>query len=169
MRRHIVSRILRGALLCAASAIAPGTMAAEPQVAQASTEVQLRSIMAPITSPNKRAKREQPITITLVIANGDNAFYVCELMPRLRDALLEALYSSPIPVSARNVMDVSRVQPILLQAANKALRQPLLTDLRVKQGAEQLVTGSSRSRASSLGCGEVAKEAEKKKKAAKAK
>lgn len=169
MVRHMMVRTIFGALLCAAVATAPSAMAAAPQLAQASTEVQLRSFMAPIISPNKRAKRERPITITLVVANSENAFYVCELVPRLRDALLEALYISPIRVSARNVMDVVPVQPALLQVANRALRRPLLTNLRITQGAQQLVAGSSRSRAVSLGCGEVVKQGQKKKKAAKAK
>ena len=169
MVKQMITKIFLGALCCAAVAAAPSAKAADTQLAQASTEVQLRSFMAPVISPNKRAKLEQPITITLVVANSENAFYVCELMPRLRDALLEALYISPIRVSARNVMGVIPVQPALLQAANKALRRPLLTDLRIKQGAKQLLTGSSRSRASSLGCSEVVKKEEKKKKAAKPK
>jgi hypothetical protein len=123
--------------------------------ALADTQVQLRSFVAPVKPANPAAKKEAPITVRFAVANSDNAFAVCELAPRLRDSLMETLYSNPIPVSAQNVMDVKKVEPILLDAANKSLRQNLLLGIQVIPGAQDLVTGSSRSRAAAIGCGEV--------------
>ena len=115
----------------------------------------------PVDPENSSARREASITVTLVLAGRDQAFYVCEMTPRLRDSILEALYDNPIPVSARNVMDLHQTESLLLQAGNKALKNPLLVAVKVKPGAEELKTGSSRSRASALGCGEVEEQQKK--------
>ena len=103
--------------------------------ALADTEVQLRSMVAPMKPANPAAKKEAPITVRFGVANSENAFAVCELAPRLRDALMETLYSNPIPISAQNVMDVAKVEPILLSAANKSLRQNLLLSIKVIPGS----------------------------------
>lgn len=143
----------------AAKAATEGGIAAI-QVAQEQevSEIQLRSFMAPVKNANPKGQRELPVTVIMVLARGTQAFFVCEMTPRLRDAMLETLYNNPVPLSAQNVMDLSAVEPLLLEAANKALRGPLLTGLQIKQGAEELKAKSSRSRASIIGCAEIEKQ-----------
>ena len=130
-------------------------------MAQANTEIQLRAMTVPVNPENSSAKREAAITVILVLDSKEQAFYVCEMTPRLRDSILEALYDNPIPISARNVMDLHQAEALLLQAGNKALKSPILVAVKVKPGAEELKTGSSRSRASALGCGEVEEQQKK--------
>lgn len=138
-------------LLCLMALAASATNAA------AQTEVQLRSFVVPTKPANPTAKKEGPITVLFTVANSENAFFVCEMSPRVRDAMMETLFYNPIPVSAQNVMDVSTIQPLLMDAANKALRQPMILGIKVEPGVKELVTGSSRSRAAAIGCGEVDK------------
>jgi hypothetical protein len=125
------------------------------ETAPAPTQIQLRSFMVPVKSANPKGAKELPITVILTLAEGERAFFVCEMTPRLRDSMLGALYNNPIPLSAQNVMDLSQVEPLVLEAINKALQGPLLTGIQMKQGAEEVPKKSSRSRAGAVGCAEI--------------
>ena len=126
-----------------------------PQLAQTNAEVQLRAMMAPTNPANKATKKEAPISVILILASKDQGSFVCEMTPRLRDSILEALHSNPIPLSALNVMDLRQTEPLLLEALNKALRSPLLVAVKVKPASEELKIGSNSTRASALGCAEI--------------
>ena len=144
-----------------------GLLATGATDAAAQTDVQFRSFIVPTKPANPSAKKEGPITVSFTVANSENAFFVCEMSPRVRDALMETLFYNPIPVSAQNVMDLTKIQPLMLDAANKALRHPLILAIKVDPGVKDLVTGSSRSRAAAIGCGEVDKAGAKGKQPAK--
>ena len=113
--------------------------------------------MAPVKRPAQARDaddfpNEMPITIVLEVIDARQAAAVCELTPRIRDAVMEALFFNPIPVGTDRRLDVSRIEPILLKATNKALRGRFVSAVVVEQGAKPLQTSSSRSRAAALGC-----------------
>ena len=133
-----------------------------PQTGRADgpASVQLLAFMVPIKRPKGVSKdadfpKEAPITITLEIYDGSQVGAICELAPRIRDAVMETLYYHPIPMKRNRKMVFKRVIPKLVRATNKALRGDFVSDVVIEAGAKQLKTGSSRSRANALGCGVV--------------
>ena len=118
-------------------------------------QIQLLSFLAPIRSETDADLREAPVTVYLNVADASLIPAICELSPRLRDAFMEALFSHPIPVNADRKLETAAVEPLLLVAANKALRQNVVQGVVVTAGSQRMATGSSRSRASMLGCGKL--------------
>ena len=144
---------LGGGLLGAWAAVGiAAAQTAAPQPAQ----IQLLSFMAPIRSAEDPSLREAPVTVFLDVADQTLVPAICELSPRLRDAFMEALFARPIPVlKGDKKLDTAAVEPMLLDAANKALRQNVVQAVTVAQGTQRFATGSSRSRATALGCSKI--------------
>lgn len=120
--------------------------------------VQLLAFLVPIKRPkgaDASYPKEAPVTITLEIYDASDVGAICELAPRIRDAVMETLHYHPIPMKRNRKMVFKRVRPKLLKATNKALRGDYVSDVVIEAGAKQLKTGSSRSRANALGCGIV--------------
>lgn len=115
-------------------------------------QVQLLSFVAPIHSDTDASLREAPVTVYLNVIDQSLVPAICELSPRLRDAFMETLHQHPIPITEDRKMEVTSVEPLLLVAANRALRQDVVEAVTLTPGAERLKSGSSRSRATALGC-----------------
>lgn len=142
------------AWLCGAVSLAwAGAVAAQtaPQPAQ----VQLLSFMAPIRSAEDPSLRETPVTVFLDVADQTLVPAICEMSPRLRDAFMETLFARPIQVKSDRKLDTAAAEPMLLEAANKALRQNVVQGVSLVPGTQRFATGSSRSRATALGCSKI--------------
>ncbi len=126
-----------------------------PPADDGSARVQLLSFIAPIHSPTDASLRETPVTLFLQVTDSSLVSAICELSPRLRDAIMETLSLHPIPVNADRKLDTAAVEPMLLEATNKALRQNLVSHVELVPGLRKFSTGSSRSRATALGCSKI--------------
>ncbi len=125
------------------------------QSAPQPANIQLLSFLAPVRSAEDPSLRETPVTVFLDVADQALVPAICELSPRLRDAFMEALHSKPIPVTADRKLNTAAVEPMLLTAANKALRQNVVQAVTLTAGTQRLAGASSRSRATALGCSKI--------------
>jgi len=133
--------------------VSAGAVAA--QTTPTPANIQLLSFLAPIRSAEDPSLREAPVTVFLDVADQSLVPAICELSPRLRDAFMEALHSKPIPVTADRKLNTAAVEPMLLTAANKALRQNIVQAVTLTPGTQRLAGASSRSRATALGCSKI--------------
>lgn len=139
------------------AAVAMSAAQAQKQESMGPAEIQLLSFMAPVkkparTKPEDKFPKETPITLFLEVYEGNDVPAICELSPRIRDAVMETLYYNPIPMNKKRRIDVRRAERLLVKALNKALRGDFVSAVTVELGAKPLKTGSSRSRANALGC-----------------
>ncbi len=143
----------RGWLVGMLLGVSAGAVAA--QTTSTPANIQLLSFLAPIHSVEDPSLREAPVTVFLDVADQSLVPAICELSPRLRDAFMEVLHSKPIPVTADRKLNTAAVEPMLLTAANKALRQNIVQAVTLTSGTQRLSGASSRSRALALGCSKI--------------
>jgi hypothetical protein len=155
--------VRRSARLCGLAAIVFGqSLAMAADKPAPSGEIQLRPFMAPVQSGTPWASKQVPISVVLMLADRAEAFAICELTPRIMDAMLESLYARPLTFLSNNELDTAQVEPVLLKAVSKALRGPRLTGLKVSPASEDITGKSSRSRATAVGCAEVGEDGKRK-------
>ena len=97
--------------------------------------VQLLAFLVPIKRPkgaDASYPKEAPVTITLEIYDASDVGAICELAPRIRDAVMETLHYHPIPMKRNRKMVFKRVRPKLLKATNKALRGDYVSDVIIE-------------------------------------
>ena len=75
------------------------------------------------------------------MAEQDHVTIICRLEPRLCDALLETLFTYPIPMDAQRNLDVEGVRPHLLAATNRALRRDIVTGVLIEMGVKHVEEG----------------------------
>ena len=143
-------RLLVGAL--AIAMLANATAQAQDSDAKDGVRlIQLLAFMAPTRNTDTGKKDKAPITITLEVPEQDHVSIICRLEPRLRDALLETLFTYPIPMDAQRNLDVEGVRPHLLAATNRALRRDIVTGVLIEMGVKHVKKGDSKT-AGSIGC-----------------
>jgi hypothetical protein len=150
MRRLLVG-VLAIAMLANATAQAQDSDAKEGGGVRL---IQLLAFMAPTRNTDTGKKDQAPITITLEVPRKDQVEFICRLEPRLRDALLETLFTYPIPMDARRNLDFEVVRAHLLAATNRALRRDIVTGVLVETGVKHVKTSGSKF-AGAVGCRDV--------------
>ena len=148
-----------GALLVAITLAATLAPVAEAELeGEGSGLVQLRSMMALAVSPTGAVERA-PVTLLLQARSPATSHDLCRMSPRIVDALVRVLAVNPIPMGRNRTIDPSDIEPLLTEAANKALGRHQVASVSVVDGARSLGRGvASRLPFSSvLGCSDVSK------------
>lgn len=147
------------------------------------SHVQMRSVLAPVKrSATSSQTANIPVTPVLTVVAKDKVGYVCQLGPRITDALLRAWYAQPMTLDyifdpdkiKEKIYRISKTpsqeaeDARLVGAINKALSEELVSEILIIKGAKQMGGGaiSKLPFASLLGCAELEaapKEEEKKK------
>jgi len=107
---------------------------AEPEKAGSGVFVQLEPLMAPVIVDGK-IKMQVSVTLSLEVKDSDSRNEVARLLPRLRDAMLQDLYGTPVVggdgegaidlpslksrmlAVARQLLGADRVQQVLVTKA----------------------------------------------------
>lgn len=74
------------------------------------------------------------ITLFLYVNDQDKLWQVCRDEARLRDAVMTYLYSYPFKVTKDGDIDIKRVQKKLRPRINKALRENLVSRIKIGKG-----------------------------------
>ncbi len=104
--------------------------------------VQLTSFMAPVLLPGRKRTVHTAITVILKIDDEKKVGAVCRVTPRIRDAMMQTLYETPIPSHDGRTVDLEGVDQQLLMAVNHALDQDLVSEVFVMKGAVDMGSGA---------------------------
>lgn len=136
------------------------------------SHVQMRSVLAPVKRNATSSQTANiPVTPVLTVVAKDKVGYVCQLGPRITDALLRAWYDQPMTLGyifdpdkiKEKIYRISKTpeqeaeDQRLLTAINNALREELVSEILIIKGARQMGGGaiSKLPFASLLGCAEM--------------
>lgn len=112
---------------------ASSTPAPDAALPEAAPRVQLAALMAPVRWPSGRLGTKS-VTPVLDIGQQGTVDSVCALTPRIRDAMITALYETPIPGSGHGTLDLDSLKVRLTQAVNTALGRTLVTGVDLVAG-----------------------------------
>ena len=133
-RLFVLTAIL---ILAAAPFTEPAEASSQPTrdaaTPEAAPRIQLAALMAPVRWPSGR-QGTTPVTPVLDIGQQEAVDPVCALTPRIRDAVITALYETPIPGSSHNTLDLESVKVRLTQAVNAALGRVLINGIDLVAG-----------------------------------
>lgn len=104
--------------------------------------VQLTSFMAPVLLPGRKRAVQTAITVILKIDDEKKVGAVCRITPRIRDAMMQTLYETPIPALNRHQLDLTGVDQQLLMAINHVLDEGLVSQVIILEGAVDMGTGA---------------------------
>ena len=106
--------------------------------------VQLPSFMAPVLAPDG-TRTTAAMTLFLEIRVPEEAREVCQMAPRVQDAVLQDLFARPVPQGAGNRMDLTGLGPRLAIAVNQALGRGIaIVDVHVFEGVMTSGTGATK-------------------------
>lgn len=134
--------------------------------------VQMRPIMAPIRRTQKSKTRQAPVTVVLTLSENAQVRNVCDLSPRINNALLRAWFSKPVELSylfqpekenksqnARTRANKTSAQQEedarLIKAINTALGADHVSEILVFLGTRRQVEGSISRLPFSRNCAEL--------------
>ena len=112
----------------------PAADESDDETVEEIAHIQLDSFMAPIQMQDG-SRRPLAITIALQVPEKERVSAVCEVSPRIRDALLRALFENPIPVRDDDTLDLQAVEPALRRATNRTLGGDTVSAVFVSVGA----------------------------------
>lgn len=142
MKKVLVS-LMTCVLLASAANAQTGSKSTSGKGVDASAQVQLLAFMAPTRNVSDGSADKAPVTITFEIPNQNHVAAVCRVTPRLRDALLQALFANPIAVADKN-LDMEGVKPFLLEATNKTLGGNMVSAVTVEAGTMRVKGGGTK-------------------------
>ncbi|MCP5368947.1 MAG: hypothetical protein H6907_07365 [Hyphomicrobiales bacterium] len=129
-------------LLLAAAVPAAGSESAPP-AADGPPRVQLAAFMAPLAQSKLTSARATPLSLILTVAEGADVGDLCQISPRLRDALLAELYERPIPVDRHRRPDLTGLDERFRQVINGVVGTPAVASVLVMHGAKSLGGGAA--------------------------
>ncbi|MFN3075398.1 MAG: hypothetical protein ABT940_00680 [Alphaproteobacteria bacterium] len=95
--------------------------------------------MAPLLAPLKSSQGGQylPTTPVVGIAHGDELAHFCQLLPRIRDAVIAVLYENPV-VMGPNGPIFTTVNPLVQKSVETAMgEKDFITEVRLLPGSMQ--------------------------------
>ena len=106
--------------------------------------VQLPSFMTPVLAPDG-TRTTAAMTLFLEIRVPEEAREVCQMAPRVQDAVLQDLFAHPVPQGAGNRMDLTGLGARLAIAVNQALGGRIaIVDVHVFEGVMTSGTGATK-------------------------
>ena len=103
----------------------------------AGAQLQLLTLQTPTRARNGRRGRRLPISITLDVPDVRNITYICQLTPKIRDAMVQILFRNPPQYGAQRDIDFSALAPRLLATTNQALGREYVAELVIDTGSRK--------------------------------
>lgn len=137
-------RVVIGALAWCLSSVAVAQDAAEIQNDPTAIHLQMPAFMAPVEAPDG-TRTSLPMTLFLEARMPGEARDVCRLMPRIQDAVMQDLYTRPVPRGEGGHMDLTGIGRRLTIAVNRCLGKYVsIVDVHAFEGV--LVNGVAASK-----------------------
>jgi|GEM_PF-4737892 hypothetical protein len=139
--RFVLFAIALGLIAVAADPRAEAAPA--PRPAAAISQIRLAAFMVPVRHADGRV-RETAVIPVLRLAVGNAAAAVCDLSPRVRDAVVATLYRDPLPGHGEAGLNIDSVRGRLTEAVNVALGRFLVIGIDLVPGPAPAGTVDSR-------------------------
>ncbi|MEQ8193692.1 MAG: hypothetical protein RIB59_04305 [Rhodospirillales bacterium] len=139
-----------GILLAGLAAGSTASVVGEP------IAVQLKLFMVPVVYENG-AQQTKSVTVYLHVHRDDHVQSVCRVVPRVRDAVNQALLQDPLRM-VKDRLVANRSKHLLVDYVNRSLGERAVKDFRVVLGGRRFGKGTaSKLPGAQLGCMRVTK------------
>ena len=82
-------------------------------------QLQLLTLQTPTRARNGRRGRRLPISITLDVPDVRNITYICQLTPKIRDAMVQILFRNPPQYGAQRNIDREYVAELVIDTGSR--------------------------------------------------
>ena len=127
------------------------------------SHIQMTFIHAPIVNQRGRQLTAQPVTPVLTVPKANDAAIICKAAPRIKDAILMALFSKPLVFDSKTKkFKMEGVSAYVTKQVNQNLGRVMVSEVHFTPGAKSMAKGAMGRLpfATMAGCGRVLEEFE---------
>jgi len=106
------------------------------------SHIQLRSFMAPVVAPGSSRTRMEPVTLIIEVEAAESEG-MCNLTPRIQDAVTTELHRAPLVSAAEAGFDVGDAEPRLATVLNRAVGRAAIHRVYLIPGVRKLGEGTA--------------------------
>lgn len=105
--------------------------------------IQMSFIHAPISDSKGRSLSPQPVTPVLTVPTAEHAAIICRAAPRIKDAILTALFSKPLIFDRKTKkFKLEGVSDYVTKKVNENLGKVMVSEVHFQPGGKTMAKGA---------------------------